>query len=169
MSDHGPVEVEHARVMIMSSPDDDSHVERPREVSEHSPPENFGEPFHPDDYPFLVRTDFSHPEQWAEVSNLIRPAQANFTTHLALVDDPRWENASDTDLFEAFADTGMIVIADGEALSAPELPLLVLYVINDDESDDVVEEMRVPANPVAARGGEPDARQPGLGGVRGRG
>jgi hypothetical protein len=130
--------------MIMTAPDDDSDVERLREVSKHSPPENFEEPFHPDDYPFLVRTDFSHPQQWAEVSNLIRSAQANFTTYLALVDDPRWENASDTDLFEAFPDTDMLVIADGEALSTPEMPLLVLYVI-----DDTVEEMRVLAKRVA--------------------
>ncbi len=145
---HGPVE--RAKVMIMTSSDDGSDVERLREVSEHSPPENFEEPFHPDDYPFLVRTDFSHPQQWAEVSNLIRSAQANFTTYLALVDDPRWENASDTDLFEAFPDTSMLVIADAEALSAPELPLLVLHVTTDDEGDDVVQEMRVLANQVAA-------------------
>jgi hypothetical protein len=54
-------------------------------------------------------------------------------------------NAPDTDLFAAFPDTGMLVTADAEALSAPEPPLLVLHVI-----EDVVEEVRVVANRVVA-------------------
>jgi hypothetical protein len=57
----------------------------------------------------------------------------------------------------------MLVIADVEALSTPELPLLMLYVI-----DDVVR--RCGSSELGGGlGREPDPQQAGLGGLRGRG
>lgn len=94
--------------------------------------------YHPEGYPFLVRTDFDHPEQWREVTQLVRAAQADFITYLAIVDDPQWREADPGDLLAAFTSANLLVIADTEALSGPNLPLLMVGV-----QDEERQQMRV--------------------------
>ena len=77
----------------------------------------------------LIRTDFTHPAQWEALLTAVRtPSPEGFVPYLSTVDHQRWAGASVADIAAAAPPHVLLVIADATALSAPQMPLLVLEV-----------------------------------------
>ncbi|WP_337063119.1 DUF6924 domain-containing protein [Kineococcus sp. G2] len=94
----------------------------------------------------LIRTDFTRQPQWEALVGALRtPSPEGFVPHLSTVEHQRWAGASVADVVAAAPPHVLLVLADATALSAPEMPLLVLQV-----GDGVVQELRVAPEALAS-------------------
>lgn len=89
----------------------------------------------------LVRTDFSDDDAWHA---LVRDAQAihrhpggyDMQAVLTPVDDRRFENRTIEELLVLDVDSHYLFVADSMTIQNPQHPILVLDMVDDEESDD---------------------------------
>ena len=89
----------------------------------------------------LVRTDFSDDDAWHA---LVRDAQAihrhpggyDMQAVLTPVDDRRFENRTIEELLVLNVDSHYLFVADSMTIQNPQHPILVLDMVDDEESDD---------------------------------
>ncbi len=80
----------------------------------------------------FIRTDFSDQDAWNEICALTRkPNWDNYLANLHYVDDLAFANTSVSEFLDLAKDSyphTFIILADEEAMSNPEHPLLVVYL-----------------------------------------
>ncbi|BAL89690.1 hypothetical protein AMIS_44700 [Actinoplanes missouriensis 431] len=86
---------------------------------------------HNSDVSLVIRTDFTHPQEWEEIQAAIAEPQTEdeFTAFVAYVDDRAYEGITPSQLLEtlpADASHAVAFLVDTKALTHPDRPTLVV-------------------------------------------
>ncbi|WP_305788649.1 DUF6924 domain-containing protein [Symbioplanes lichenis] len=93
------------------------------------------------DISLLIRTDYSHPQEWTRMKAAIAEPQTDdgFLPNVELLDDRAFEGFPLSRLLDTAPETPWHPVAflvDTLSLTHPELPILAINLNNDDEEED---------------------------------
>ncbi|MFT7841842.1 hypothetical protein Q5530_37380 [Saccharothrix sp. BKS2] len=87
---------------------------------------------HEKDTTLLVRTDFSDEDTWHALLEIVTdPWVEGSSANLRVLDDPAYRDAPAEQLTADAPEWSMVFIADREALTHPEHPLLVVHTTDE--------------------------------------
>jgi hypothetical protein len=83
----------------------------------------------------VLRTDFSDPKAWDAVRVVVEaPKEHGFQAYVTFVDDPAYRGLTPEQVVELEDDDfehAIVVLADEAALASPEMPLLVVDLVEE--------------------------------------